>query len=60
MFNPHSLSVPEITTVLAALGLVLNACISVLIHRKPSHQRIPIKDAVWLRHGNTKKRHFHE
>jgi len=40
MFNPHSLSGPEITTVLAALGLVINACVSLYITlKKPANHR---------------------
>lgn len=60
MFNPHSLSGPEITTVLAALGLVLNACINLILNFKQSPRRIPARDALWLRHGSAKKRTFHE
>jgi len=39
MFNPHSLNGPEITTVLAALGLVANASASFYMALKKSAQR---------------------
>ena len=60
MFNPHSVSGPEIITVLAALGLVLNACIGLLINCKQSPQRIPTRDALRIRHGNANKRSIHD
>lgn len=60
MLNPHSLSGPEITTVLAGLGLVLNACITLLISFKQSSRRIPARGGVRIRHGNANKRVFHE
>jgi hypothetical protein len=60
MFTPHSLSGPEITTLLAALGLVMNACITLFISLKQSSQRIPARYAVWIRHGNAKKRPSHD
>lgn len=43
MSNPHILNGPEITVLLAALGLMLNASVAVLLARK--NLRIPPRDA---------------
>ena len=43
MPNPHLLNGPEITVLLAALGLMLNASVTVLLARKSL--RIPPRDA---------------
>jgi hypothetical protein len=41
MFNPHSLSWPEITTLAAALGLVMNASIGFYLMKKSDFNRYP-------------------
>ena len=41
MLNPHTLNGPEITTLLAALGLVVNATISFCMMKKSAHRASP-------------------
>ncbi len=46
MSNPHLLNGPEITVLLAALGLILNALIGYYINAKKRSKRIMARDVV--------------
>jgi hypothetical protein len=55
MSNPHLLSGPEITVLLAALGLILNASVALFISaKKTSKHRIPAISALRMLRRSTK------
>jgi hypothetical protein len=61
MSNPHLLNGPEITALLAALGLVLNASIMSYINAKKRSKRILARDAVRMsRSEGSKQRASHD